>query len=191
MVSTEQSHAVPISAAGHGGWMEGPAEAVQGVTVTLRDGTPLVIRPVNSEDRPAIAALFARLSPQSLYTRFHASTVHISDAVLDLVTADHALVAELEGQIIALASYHPLHDPTQAEMAMVVDDRHQGRGIGTALFGVLSFDAQQAGIRRLRAGVLRSNGAMLRVFQQSPFPLTHRSSLDEIEVEVDLLPAAA
>src|SRR5579872_1757138 len=107
MASTEQSHAVQISAAGRGGWMEGPAEAVQGVTVTLRDGTPLVIRPVNSEDRPAIAALFARLSPQSLYTRFHASTVHISDAVLDLVTADHALVAELEGQIIALASYHP------------------------------------------------------------------------------------
>jgi GNAT superfamily N-acetyltransferase len=142
------------------------------------------------EDRPQIKALFERLSPQSLYQRFHSACVRVSTAVLDGVTAGHALVAELEGCIVALVSYHPLRDSSQAEVAIVVDDLNQRRGIGRALYDSLSHDAHRAGIRRLRAELMISNRGMLRLLHSSGLPMTCTVAHDVVEVVVELRHAA-
>src|SRR5947209_8966992 len=114
----------------------------------LRDGGQVLIRPYVPEDRPTVATLFAGLSPESRMLRFHSAGAAVSERTLDLVTAGHVLVAELDGAIIALASYVQLRDPQRAEMAIVVHDAYHGRGIGTVLFEHLSRDAQREGIAR-------------------------------------------
>src|SRR5947209_1325669 len=77
----------------------------------LRDGGGVLIRPYMPADRTAVAALFAGLSPESRLLRFHSAGAALDERTLDLVTTGHVLVAALEGQIVALASYVQLRDP--------------------------------------------------------------------------------
>src|SRR5262245_42378644 len=115
----------------------------------LRDGGQVLIRRFAPDDRAAVAALFARLSPESRLMRFHSGGTRVEGAALDAVTAGHALVAEAASStdgggraLVALANYVPLRDPARAEMAIAVDDAQRGRGIGTVLFERLSRDAR-------------------------------------------------
>ena len=156
----------------------------------LRDGAQIVIRPFVPADRAGVEALFNQLSPEARALRFHSAGLRITPATVDLVTRGHALVAEREGHIVALASYSPLRDPTRAEMAIAVDDAEHGRGIGTALFDQLARDARQSGIRRLLAVVLAANQGMLTLLQGLGFHLSRRWAEGVIEVEVDVQPDA-
>jgi acetyltransferase len=168
-----------------------PMDAVRGEWVLVRDGRRVYIRPWRPEDQPEVAALFERLSPKSLAQRFHSAGIRITPAVLAQVTAGHTLVAELEGQIVAVASYYPLGSRGQAEIGIVVDDVTQRRGIGSALCSSLARDAQHAGIRRLRAEVEGSNRGMLQLLRGLNFPMTLSVSSGVIEVELELCLAAA
>jgi ribosomal protein S18 acetylase RimI-like enzyme len=158
--------------------------------VFLRDGRGVVIRPLQPGDRAQVAALFARLSPGSLALRFHSPGLHITPAVLDHVTAGYGLVAELEGRVVALASYHPQPDG-RAEIGLVVDEVNQRRGIGTLLCDVLCREARRAGFTRLRAEVLSSNEGMLRLLHGLHRPMTRTTSFGVVEVEIALSPEAA
>src|SRR5688572_14452946 len=120
----------------------------------LRDGGQVLIRSYAPDDRAAIQALFERLSMQSRMMRFHSAATHLVGDAVGRLAAGHALVAELDGKIVALANYVPLRDPTRAEMAIAVDDAQHGRGIGTVLFEHLSADARRAGVGRFLAIVM-------------------------------------
>jgi L-amino acid N-acyltransferase YncA len=156
----------------------------------VRDGRRICIRPWQPEDQPEVASLFERLSPQSVAQRFHSAGIRMTTALLDQVTAGHTLVAELEGQIVALASYYPLGRRGQAEIGIVVDDVNQRRGIGSALCAALSRDAQRAGIRRLQAEVQLSNRGMLRLLRGLSFPMTTSVASGVAEVDLDLCVAS-
>jgi L-amino acid N-acyltransferase YncA len=160
-------------------------------SVVLRDGRRVSIRQLQPQDQAEVAALFERLSPHSLAQRFHSAGTRITAAVLDVVTAGHVLVAEVEGGIVALASYNPLPDRCEAQTAIVVDDANQRRGIGKALCHRLCRDAQSMGIRRLRADVLSSNRGMFRLLRGLHFPMTHTIAQDVVEVDIELWPHAA
>ena len=166
------------------------ARACSEETVELRDGGQVVIRPFQKEDRPEVRALFERLSLRSLAQRFHSAGLRITDALLAAVTAGHVLVAEREGVIVALASYRPLPDRDYADAAIVVDDAHQGRGIGLALTRCLSLDAHRAGLHRLRAEVQGSNRAMLRLLRSLNLPMRRALSQGVVEVEIEVGAAA-
>lgn len=159
--------------------------------VMLRDGRPLVIRPLIPGERPAVAVLFAGLSPESRAHRFHSAAVAITPTTLDLVTAGHALVAELGGRLVALGSYVALPDAMQAELALVVADAEQGRGIGTALGTCLARDAQRAGLRQFRAEVLSSNRRMLRLLRRLGCGVTSTRTPGALTVYVELCPEPA
>jgi len=165
--------------------------SVSGEFALLRDGSQVLIRPLRPPDRPGVAALFARLSPESRALRFHSGGVRIDDRTLDIVTAGHALVVERDGRIVALASYYPLRDPARAEMAIAVDDAEHGRGIGTVLFERLSEDARRAGIRMLLAEVLAANRGMLGLLTGLGFRTSRRFDGGVVEVEVTLAPDPA
>jgi RimJ/RimL family protein N-acetyltransferase len=100
------------------------------------------------------------------------------------------LVAEQEGQVVALASYHPLPD-RRAEIALVVDEVNQRRGIGTVLCNVLCREALRMGLTRLRAEVLSSNEGMLRLLHGLHRPITRSTSFGVVEVEIEMSPYAA
>jgi acetyl coenzyme A synthetase (ADP forming)-like protein len=164
----------------------------------LRDGGQVLLRPYADGDRDAVAAFFARLSPESRLMRFHSGGTRVEGAALDGVTAGHALVAEAASstdsggrRVVALANYVPLRDPGRAEMAIAVDDAEHGRGIGTALFERLSRDARRAGIRRFLALVMAGNRAMLALLRDLGFEVTRRHAGGVVEADVELRPDPA
>jgi len=165
--------------------------SVSGEFALVRDGGQVLIRPLAPDDRAGVAALFARLSPESRALRFHSGGIRIDDRTLESVTAGHALVVERDGRIVALASYYPLRDPVRAEMAIAVDDAAHGRGIGTVLFERLSEDARRAGIRTLLAEVLAANRGMLGLLTGLGFRTSRRFDGGVVEVDVALAPDPA
>ncbi|MBI3976962.1 MAG: GNAT family N-acetyltransferase [Chloroflexi bacterium] len=154
----------------------------------LRDGGQVLIREIEPVDRPAVAALFGRVSPESWQFRFHSAGVRVDADTIDRATSGHSLVADLDGRIVGLASYYRLRDPRRAEMAIIVEDAEHGRGIGTVLFERLSRDARSEGIRRLLALVLSSNIAMLHLLRDLGFQTRRRFGGDTVEVDVDQRP---
>ncbi|HEY3078460.1 MAG TPA: GNAT family N-acetyltransferase [Chloroflexota bacterium] len=152
----------------------------------LRDGGQVLIRPYAPEDRAAVAALFARLSPESRLMRFHSGGTRVEGEALDRITAGCALVAELGGTVVALANYVPLRDPKRAEMAIAVDDAQRGRGIGTVLFERLSRDARRDGVRRFLALVMTENTAMLAMLRDLGFGISRRFEGGVVEADVEL-----
>jgi GNAT superfamily N-acetyltransferase len=141
--------------------------------VELRDGTRATVRPIAPGDREAIRSAFERLSEESRYRRFLSATASLSEGDLSYLTeVDHrdheALVAfdpaTREGIGVARFVRDP-DDPAIAEAAVVVDDRWQGRGLGTVLCQLLAERARAEGIERFLATLLASNRPMMHLLE--------------------------
>jgi GNAT superfamily N-acetyltransferase len=140
-------------------------------TVELRDGTRIGIRPVRPDDKDAIAAGFARLSPESRYRRFFAPLRELSPRDLAYLTeVDHhdheALIGfdEASGEPVGVVRYVRGAEPTEAEVAVVVVDDWQGRGVATALLDGLVTRAREEGIEHFLALVMSDNDEAIRMF---------------------------
>jgi RimJ/RimL family protein N-acetyltransferase len=137
--------------------------------VALRDGTRVRMRPIRPDDAPRLVALYDHLSRDTRYHRFFSTMRRLPpDWARFLAEVDYArrfaLVAEAPGDpdtLIAVARYEPAGEPDTVEVAFVVQDAWQGRGLGTVLFGELLAAAAGNGIRRFRAWVLAENRRML------------------------------
>jgi GNAT superfamily N-acetyltransferase len=127
--------------------------------VTLRDGTPVLIRPVEPGDRVLLEAGFQQLSERSRYQRFFRVVERLRDEELDFfVNVDHdhheavgALTADgREG--LGIARYIRLApDSPAAEVAIVVVDSAQGKGLGRILIEELATRARGHDITRFVA----------------------------------------
>jgi acetate---CoA ligase (ADP-forming) len=142
--------------------------------VVLSDGGTVLIRPIRPDDAPALANFHERLSPESVYLRYFSPHPHLSAAELSfLTTVDYrrrmAMVAILGDDIVGVARYEGREGKTNAEVAFLVDDRHQGRGIGTVLLEWLAAAAREAGISEFYATTLWENQKMLTVFREAGF----------------------
>jgi L-amino acid N-acyltransferase YncA len=137
--------------------------------IALRDGTVVQVRPIVPDDAPRLVALYDRLSLDTRYHRFFAAMRRLPpDWARFLATVDYrtrlALVVEAPGDpdaVIAVARYEPTGAPDTAEVAFVVQDGWQDRGLGTLLFQALLGAATANGICRFRAWVLADNRRML------------------------------
>ena len=141
-----------------------------------------VVRPFRAADHDPVAALLSRLSSESLYLRFHCAGIRVDRAMVDSVTAGHALIAELDGEVVGLASYNG----ARCELGIVVDDKCQRRGIGNALCRELLRRAERAGVCRVMATIMYSNHAMLRLLQSLEWPLLHVNRGPSLEVTIQL-----
>jgi RimJ/RimL family protein N-acetyltransferase len=140
----------------------------------LADGTVLRIRPIRPDDKAALSAALRRLSPQSAQARFLAAKPRFSKAELAHLTEvdhvdHHAIVAvppRRDDRIIAVARYvRRADDPATIEMAIVVDDAHQGLGLGRDLAMRLARHARRAGVRRVEAFTYADNRAAQRLLE--------------------------
>jgi RimJ/RimL family protein N-acetyltransferase len=137
--------------------------------ITLRDGTAVRLRPIRSDDAPRLIALYDRLSTDTRYYRFFSMMRRLPpDWARFLAEVDDrsrlALVVEspdAADSLIAVARYEPTDRPDVAEVAFVVEDGWQGRGLGSVLFRELLAAAAVNGIKRFRAWVLAGNRRML------------------------------
>ena len=148
----------------------------QGYQLLLRDGRPCHLRPVRPEDGEAMRQFHASLSPETIYFRFFAPYPTLSARDVHRFTVvDHdrrvAFVMTLHGQIIAVGRYDATSDD-EAEVAFLVEDAHQGRGIGQLLLEHLAQAGRERGLERFHAEVLPSNSRMLQVFREMGYSLT-------------------
>lgn len=161
----------------------------------IRDGTELVIRPIEPSDADAMRAGFERLSLESRYERFLSPMDHMSTAMVRYFTdVDHhdheALVAlnHADGRGVGIARYiRHTGDPQAAEIAVTIVDEWQGRGLGTELVARLSSRARHEGIQRFTALVAEDNMAVARMLRNTSASLAGRGP-GTAEYEIALVP---
>ena len=142
--------------------------------VVLTDGGTAHLRPITPEDADRLRAFHSRLSQETVYNRFFAYRPSLSDAdVARFTQVDHdervALVATLHDDIIGVVRYDRLPGGADAEVAFVVEDPHQGRGLGAVLLEHLAAAARERGIECFVADVLPTNRPMLAVFRSAGY----------------------
>jgi RimJ/RimL family protein N-acetyltransferase len=139
---------------------------------TLRDGTRVLLRPIEPADKDRLTVALGRLSEETIRRRFLAAKPRFSTRELRYLTEidgrDHiaivAVLADDPESIIAVARCVRLRDvPATAEFAIVVGDPMQGRGLGTLMARTLADAARAAGIRRFAATMLSDNAAVRRL----------------------------
>ena len=140
---------------------------------TLRDGSRVVVRPIEPDDKEALLEGFAHLSEDSRYRRFLSPTPRLTESQLRYLTeVDHdrheALIAFAEetGEPVGVARYVRFpDDPTEAEPAVTVVDDWQGRGLGTMLLEEISERARDAGVEQFVATVLAGNTPVIAMVE--------------------------
>lgn len=145
-------------------------------TMLLKDGTQLYYRPIHPTDEPRMRQLFYNLSQETIYYRFmqHMTTIPRKQ-VLEMTYIDPrtevaivATVPEAYGEdIVAVGRYYLDPKTNRAEVAFVVADKWQRKGIGTYMLNHLVKIARRSGISGFTAEVLRTNRPMQAVFNRA------------------------
>jgi RimJ/RimL family protein N-acetyltransferase len=143
----------------------------------LRDGSQVEIRALQREDEADMLAAIERTSAQSLQRRFFVMKRHFSEKerafFMDVDFKNHvaivALAEEAGCKVIVGGGRYIVFEPGRAEMAFVVIDAWQGRGIGSILMRHLVKIASASGLQELTAEVLPENAAMIKVFGKFGF----------------------
>ena len=155
--------------------------------VVLTDGGTVHLRPIRADDAERLQAFHARLSKETVYNRFFAYRPTLSDVDAARFTqVDHddrvALVATLNSEIVGVVRYDRLPGSHDAEVAFVVEDVHQGRGLGPLLLEHLSDAARERGIARFTADVLPTNRPMLGVFRTAGYTTNRKLTEGYVEL---------
>jgi RimJ/RimL family protein N-acetyltransferase len=145
---------------------------------TLRDGTEIFFRPVKPNDEPALSEMLYSLSEESVRTRYMAHTMVFPHRDIQRLTnidyrqdvAIVGLIPRVSGEeIVAIAQYF-LDPQTQvAEVAFLVQDEWQQKGMGTFLLDYITQIARRRGVKRFCAKVLPNNEPMLAIFHNSGY----------------------
>jgi GNAT superfamily N-acetyltransferase len=143
-------------------------------SATLKDGTPIIVRPVDAGDRHLVEEGFQRLSERSRYQRFFRVMERLRDEELDFfVNVDHdeheavGALAEDGSTGLGIARYIRLapHSPA-AEVAIVVADDAQGKGVGRVLMEALAERARSNGVQRFVAQTGAGNRPFRRLIER-------------------------
>ncbi|MFC4374638.1 GNAT family N-acetyltransferase [Nocardia halotolerans] len=166
--------------------------------VLAADGGVVRIRPVVPADAEALAAFHTGLSDRTRYLRYFGPYPRIS--AKDMYRTTHVdyhdrvgLVAVLGTAIIAVARYELLDRPGRraAEVAFVVADEHQGRGLGSILLEHLAGAAAENEVEAFVAEVLAENEAMITVFREAGYQLQRSRDGAEVHLEFAIDPTEA
>ncbi|MFI8831992.1 GNAT family N-acetyltransferase [Streptomyces afghaniensis] len=169
--------------------------------VVLRDGGTARIRPITVDDAERLVSFYEQVSDESKYYRFFAPYPRLSAKDVHRFTHHDfvdrvGLAATVGGEFIATVRYDrigadgtPASAPAdEAEVAFLVQDAHQGRGVASALLEHIAAVARERGIRRFAAEVLPANNKMIKVFTDAGY--TQKRSFEDgvVRLEFDLEP---
>ncbi|MFF4094364.1 GNAT family N-acetyltransferase [Streptomyces sp. NPDC001834] len=165
--------------------------------VVLRDGGTARIRPITTDDAERLVSFYEQVSDESKYYRFFAPYPRLSAKdVYHFTHHDYVdrvgLAVTVGGEFIATVRYdridgqgRPASAPAdEAEVAFLVQDAHQGRGVASALLEHIAAVARERGIRRFAAEVLPANTKMIKVFRDAGY--TQQRSFEEGSVHLTL-----
>ncbi|HEV7930756.1 MAG TPA: GNAT family N-acetyltransferase [Actinomadura sp.] len=162
--------------------------------VVLADGGTAHLRPIRPDDAGLLRDFYARLSPESIYYRFFSPRPRLSEReITHFTTLDHhgrvALIATIGESMLAVVRYEKLSDePGVAEVAFLVEDAHQGRGLGSVLLEHIAAAARERGLRRFVAHVLPDNRRMTKIFRDAGYQAVQRLEDGVIRLTLDLEP---
>ncbi|MGH3947626.1 MAG: GNAT family N-acetyltransferase [Pseudonocardiaceae bacterium] len=161
--------------------------------VVLADGGTVHLRPIVPDDADGLVSLHGRLSDQTRYFRYFGAYPQIPQRDLERFSVvDHydrvAFVALLGSEILAVGRYERLENRPLAEVAFVVDDAHQGRGLGSILLEHLAAAASECQVERFVAEVLSENSPMLRVFRDAGYQVSRELEEGTVHLEFDIDP---
>ncbi|WP_206739219.1 bifunctional GNAT family N-acetyltransferase/acetate--CoA ligase family protein [Streptomyces sp. L2] len=169
--------------------------------VVLRDGGTARIRPITVDDADRLVSFYEQVSDESKYYRFFAPYPRLSAKDVHRFTHHDfvdrvGLAATIGGEFIATVRYDrvgadgmPASAPAdEAEVAFLVQDAHQGRGVASTLLEHIAAVARERGIRRFTAEVLPANNKMIKVFTDAGY--TQKRSFEDgvVRLEFDLEP---
>ena len=164
-------------------------------TFKAADGGEIFVRPIRPEDESMIKDMFYNFSEKTVYLRYHAALKSMPHNRLQVFCnvdydSEMALIACVgkagHEDIIGVGRY--MTDPVQdtAELAFVVADAHQRRGLGSYLFNELIRIGREKGIQKFNAEVLPQNSGMLKIFHRSDMNV--ETSTEEGVVHVTMSP---
>jgi len=162
---------------------------------TLRDGTEIFFRPIKPVDEPALSEMLYSLSEQSVRTRYMMRTMSFPHKDVQQLTNidykhDLAIVGVVPGpggeDIVAMAQYFLDPKTRAAEVAFVVQDEWQAKGMGTFLLDYTTQVAKQRGVKSFYAKVLPDNKAMLAIFQNAGYHVNVEFDGDVYNISYDL-----
>lgn len=174
---------------------------LQYVTHTqLKDGTPVTIRPIRPEDEPLMAEFHRTLSDRTVYLRYFASLSLSSriahERLLRICFGDYereiVLVAELHTpqtgarRILGVGRLNKVQSRSTAEVAILVADEFQARGLGFQLLSRVVQVAREEKLTRVRSEMLHDNLAMQILSKRVGFELRSHGSSESIEAVMDL-----
>ena len=163
----------------------------------LRNGQPVLLRPIRPEDEPLEADMFEKLSRETIYLRFfghvprpdHQFLVYFTHLDYD---RELAIVAEVEqaGEKMLAGVVRLVNDygDASAEFAILVADPWQGQGLGTLLMDFMLDIARERGLRKISATALSTNETMMQMFRRRGFRLV---SQEGAQYRVELVLEAA
>lgn len=137
--------------------------------VIASDGGTVHVRPISPADADDLVEMHGRTSERTRYLRFFGPYPRIPARDLKrFTTVDYrnrvALVVTVGDDLIAVGRYDRYAESDTAEVAFLVEDAHQGRGLGPMLLEHLAAAARENNIKRFAAEVLAENGRMVRTF---------------------------
>ncbi|MEU9590649.1 GNAT family N-acetyltransferase [Streptomyces sp. NPDC048193] len=164
--------------------------------VVLRDGGTARVRPITVDDAERLVSFYEQVSDESKYYRFFAPYPRLSAKDVHRFTHHDfvdrvGLAATIGGEFIATVRYDrigaggaPASAPAdEAEVAFLVQDAHQGRGVASALLEHIAAVARERGIRRFAAEVLPANTKMIKVFMDAGY--TQKRSFEDGVVRLE------
>jgi CRP-like cAMP-binding protein len=162
------------------------------IPVPLRDGTELSLRPVLPGDNQRTTRGAVEFSSETLYRRFQSTRIPTKALMTYLFEVDYVdhfvwvMTDGPDGAVVADARFvRDEKDPTVAEVAFLVGDAFQGRGIGTFLMGALAVAAGYDGVQRFSARVLAENYPM-RAILDGFGAAWHREDLGVVTTVIDV-----
>lgn len=162
--------------------------------VVLKDGSKAVVRPIKAEDETLIAALLGRCSERTISLRFfqraidirHENLVKFCQVDYDRELAFVCVIKDgVEEKIIGDVRLSRDPDGVDAEMAILVEDAWQGKGVGKALCSYAIEVAKDLGVKRIWMDILRINTYMLGLADRLGFK-RHHVEEDSIKVVLHL-----
>lgn len=160
---------------------------------TTKSGLKLLLRPVRISDEPLLKDFFYSLSDRSIYRRFISTRkdMHherLQEFVVIDYTREMVVLAVIERMqkdiVVGLAQYGKQEYAHTAEVALVIRDDFQNKGIGSELLSYVTYLAKKEGLLGFTAEVLVENRPMLHLFEKMGFFIEKRSGAGVYELKM-------